>query len=81
MLSLVFSGDCLMPPRSSKPEGKTRARAGRRASRRRALFSQIRDWYIAVYVGVGVAIDGKVNPVLTAAEGQVVQLTLSEPGS
>jgi|GEM_PF-6538322 len=70
-----------MPPRSSKPEGKTRARAGRRASRRRALFSQIRDWYIAVYVGVGVAIDGKVNPVLTAAEGQVVQLTLSEPGS
>jgi nitrite reductase (NO-forming) len=29
-----------------------------------------------VYVGVGGAIDGKVNPVLTAAEGQVVQLTL-----
>jgi hypothetical protein len=26
---LVFSGDCLMPPRSSKPEGKTRARAAR----------------------------------------------------
>jgi nitrite reductase (NO-forming) len=29
-----------------------------------------------VYLGVGGAIDGKVNPVLTAAEGQVVQLTL-----
>lgn len=29
-----------------------------------------------VYVGVGGAIDGKVNPVLTAAEGQVVELTL-----
>jgi len=29
-----------------------------------------------VYVGVGGAIDGKANPVLTAAEGQVVQLTL-----
>jgi nitrite reductase (NO-forming) len=29
-----------------------------------------------VYIGVGGAIDGKVNPVLTAAEGQVVQLTL-----
>ncbi len=29
-----------------------------------------------VYVGVGGEIDGKVNPVLTAAEGQVVQLTL-----
>ena len=72
-----------MPPRSSKPEGKTRrGRHGcRRASRRRALFSQIRDWYIAVYVGVGGAIDGKVIPILTAAEGQVVQLTLSEPGS
>ena len=29
-----------------------------------------------VFIGVGGAIDGKVNPVLTAAEGQVVQLTL-----
>ena len=34
------------------------------------LFSQIGDWYIAVYVGVGGAIGGKVNPVLTAAEGR-----------
>ena len=29
-----------------------------------------------VYIGVGGEIDGKVNPVLTAAAGQVVQLTL-----
>src|SRR6185437_4588818 len=29
-----------------------------------------------VYIGVGGSIDGKSNPVLTAAEGQVVQLTL-----
>jgi nitrite reductase (NO-forming) len=29
-----------------------------------------------VYIGVGGSIDGKVNPVLTAVEGQVVQLTL-----
>jgi nitrite reductase (NO-forming) len=29
-----------------------------------------------VYIGVGGAIDGKINPILTAAEGQVVQLTL-----
>jgi nitrite reductase (NO-forming) len=29
-----------------------------------------------VYLGVGGAIDGQVNPVLSAAEGQVVQLTL-----
>src|ERR1700722_8536089 len=28
-----------------------------------------------VYIGVGGAIDGKVNPILTASEGQVVQLT------
>jgi nitrite reductase (NO-forming) len=29
-----------------------------------------------VYIGVGGAIEGKANPVLTAAEGQVVQLTV-----
>src|SRR5262249_36706166 len=29
-----------------------------------------------VYIGVGGAIEGKVNPVLTGAEGQVIQLTL-----
>jgi nitrite reductase (NO-forming) len=29
-----------------------------------------------VYIGVGGTIDGQVNPVLSAAEGQVVQLTL-----
>lgn len=29
-----------------------------------------------VYLGVGGAIDGKVNPVLTAAEGQIVQVTI-----
>ncbi len=29
-----------------------------------------------VYIGVGGVIDGKVNPLLTAVEGQVVQLTL-----
>jgi nitrite reductase (NO-forming) len=29
-----------------------------------------------VYIGVGGAIEGKVNPVLTASEGQVIQLRL-----
>lgn len=29
-----------------------------------------------VYIGIGGEIDGKVNPVLTASEGQVVELTL-----
>ena len=29
-----------------------------------------------VFIGVGGVIDGQVNPVLSAAEGQVVQITL-----
>src|SRR6202035_5840146 len=29
-----------------------------------------------VFLGVGGSIDGKANPILTAAEGQIVQLTL-----
>ena len=33
-----------------------------------------------VYLGVGGSIDGKANPVLTAAEGQIVQLTLINGG-
>jgi nitrite reductase (NO-forming) len=42
---------------------------------RYTLRSGIADGRMA-YVGQGGAIDGKVNPVLTAVEGQVVQLTL-----
>ena len=45
------------------------------ADARYTLRSGIADGRM-VYIGVGGAIDGKVNPVLTAAEGQVVQLTL-----
>ena len=30
-----------------------------------------------VYIGVGGAIDGQVNPVLSAAEGQMVQIILT----
>jgi nitrite reductase (NO-forming) len=42
---------------------------------RYTLRSGIADGRMA-YVGQGGAIDGKVNPILTAVEGQVVQLTL-----
>ena len=42
---------------------------------RYTLRSGIADGRMA-YIGVGGEIDGKVNPVLTAVEGQVVQLTL-----
>ena len=42
---------------------------------RYTLRSGIADGRMA-YIGQGGAIDGKVNPVLTAVEGQVVQLTL-----
>ncbi|MGY8664867.1 copper-containing nitrite reductase [Bradyrhizobium sp. UFLA05-109] len=42
---------------------------------RYTLHSGIADGRM-VFIGEGGAIDGKVNPVLTAVEGQVVQLTL-----
>lgn len=44
------------------------------------MWNKLRDWYLAligiIVIAGGGVIDGKVNPVLTAAEGQVVQLTL-----
>jgi len=39
------------------------------------LRSGIADWRM-VFIGVGGTIDGKVNPVLSAAERQIVQITL-----
>jgi nitrite reductase (NO-forming) len=57
------------------PAGPTGADIGFVPDARYTLRSGIADGRM-VYVGVGGAIDGKANPVLTAAEGQVVQLTL-----
>lgn len=56
-------------------QSPTGADIGYVADARFTLRSGIADGRM-VYIGVGGAIDGKVNPVLTAVEGQVVQLTL-----
>jgi nitrite reductase (NO-forming) len=61
-------------PRTA-PQGPTGTDIGYVPDARFTLRSGIADGRM-VYIGVGGAIDGKVNPVLTAAEGQVVQLTL-----
>jgi nitrite reductase (NO-forming) len=57
------------------PQGPTGADIGYVADARYTLRSGIAEGRM-VYIGVGGTIDGKVNPILTAAEGQVVQLTL-----
>jgi nitrite reductase (NO-forming) len=56
-------------------QGAASADAGYSFDAKYTLRSGIADGRM-VYLGVGGAIDGKVNPVLTAAEGQVVELTL-----
>jgi nitrite reductase (NO-forming) len=63
------------PPASRAPQGATGADIGYVADAKFTLRSGIAGGRM-VYIGVGGAIDGKVNPVLTAAESQVVQLTL-----
>ncbi len=62
-------------PPPSQPQGKTGADIGYIADAKFTLRSGIAEGQM-VYIGVGGAIDGKANPVLTASEGQVVQLTL-----
>jgi len=63
------------PPPSQSPQGKTGADIGYVADAKFTLKSGIAEGRM-VYIGVGGAIEGKVNPVLTAVEGQVMQLTL-----
>lgn len=63
------------PPVSQAPQTVTGADIGYVADAKYTLRSGIAEGRM-VYIGVGGAIDGKVNPVLTAVEGQVVQLTL-----
>ena len=65
-------------PQQSAPGNATQTGAGAAtyvADAHYTLRSGIAEGRM-VFIGVGGAIDGKVNPVLTAAEGQVVQLTL-----
>ena len=63
------------PAQRPASQGPTGADIGYVADAKFTLRSGIADGRM-VYIGVGGGIDGKVNPVLTAAEGQVVQLTL-----
>jgi nitrite reductase (NO-forming) len=63
------------PPASPAPASPTGADIGFVPDAKYTLRSGIAEGRM-VYIGVGGEIDGKVNPVLTAAEGQVVQLTL-----
>jgi len=62
-------------PAASAPQSAPAPSIGYVPDARYTLRSGIAEGRM-VYIGVGGAIDGKVNPVLTAAEGQVVQLTL-----
>jgi nitrite reductase (NO-forming) len=63
------------PPPAQAPQSSSRPAAAYVPDARYTLRSGIAEGQM-VYLGVGGSIDGKVNPVLTAAEGQVVQLTL-----
>ena len=63
------------PSASVSAAGPTGADIGFVPDARYTLRSGIAEGRM-VFIGVGGEIDGKVNPVLTAAEGQVVQLTL-----
>jgi nitrite reductase (NO-forming) len=63
------------PPASQAPQSAPGSDIGYIPDAKYTLRSGIAEGRM-VYLGVGGAIDGKVNPVLTAAQGQVVQLTL-----
>ncbi len=63
------------PTPSQAPQTAPSSDIGYIADARFTLRSGIAEGRM-VYIGVGGAIEGKVNPVLTAADGQVVQLTL-----
>lgn len=62
-------------PAPNRPQSTTGADIGYIADAKFTLRSGIAEGRM-VYIGVGGSIEGKVNPLLTAAEGQVVQLTL-----
>ena len=62
-------------PTPSQSPSKTGDDIGYMADAKFTLRSGIAEGRM-VYIGVGGAIEGKANPVLTASEGQVVELTL-----
>jgi nitrite reductase (NO-forming) len=62
-------------PAAQAPQPPASPSTGYIPDARYTLRSGIADGRM-VYIGVGGAIDGKVNPVLTATEGQSIQLTI-----
>ena len=62
-------------PPSQQPQSAPGAGIGYIPDAKYTLRSGIAEGRM-VYIGVGGTIEGKVNPVLTASEGQVVQVTL-----
>jgi nitrite reductase (NO-forming) len=60
---------------AAAPQAKPESNAAYLTDAKYTLRSGIAEGKM-VYLGVGGSIDGKANPVLTAAEGQIVQLTL-----
>jgi len=62
-------------PAAPQPQDAPAADIGYIPDARYTLRSGIAEGRM-VFIGVGGAIEGKVNPLLTAADGQVVQLTL-----
>ena len=71
----AVSGGPLPPASQAKPAAATTAPSNGVADVKYTLRSGIAEGRM-VFLGVGGAIDGKVNPTLTAAEGQTVQVTL-----
>src|SRR5262249_48815157 len=67
-------------PAGQAPQGATGADITYIPDAKYTLRSGIAEGRM-VYIGVGGTIEGKVNPVLTASEGQVVQLTLIGEGA
>jgi nitrite reductase (NO-forming) len=68
-------GSATPPGASQAPQAAPGANVGYVPDAKYTLRSGIAEGRM-VYIGVGGNIDGKANPILTAAEGQVVQLTL-----
>jgi nitrite reductase (NO-forming) len=63
------------PPQTAAAPARSAADAVYLSDAKYTLRSGIAEGKM-VFLGVGGSIDGKANPVLTAAEGQIVQLTL-----
>jgi nitrite reductase (NO-forming) len=62
-------------PSAAAPQAKSGREAAYLTDAKYTLRTGIAEGKM-VFLGVGGSIDGKANPVLTAAEGQIVQLTL-----